>query len=64
MNQKHSSPNEAVGLRHTGSMDYQKILKKIYPKVEQVQDHLEFLKYFDEHPEYYQEKVVKRAITR
>ena len=45
-------------------MEYQKILKKINPKVEQVQDHLEFLKYFDEHPEYYQEDVVKRAITR
>jgi hypothetical protein len=45
-------------------MEYAKIMNKIFPQYEQVLDHLAFLRYFDENPEYYLENVVKRAIHR
>ena len=44
-------------------MEYTKFLKCI-PNHDQVLDHLAFLRYIDDHPMYYNENVVKRAILR
>ena len=45
-------------------MDYKEISSKINLGVEQILEHLAFLRYFDENPHYLQENVVKEAVRR
>ena len=45
-------------------MDYKEIFCKINLRVEQILDHLAFLRYFDENPLYLQENVVRQALRR
>ena len=45
-------------------MDYKEISSKINLRVEQILEHLAFLRYFDENPHYLQENVVKQAVRR
>ena len=45
-------------------MDYKEIFSKINLRVEQILEHLAFLRYFDENPQYLQENVVKQALRR
>ena len=45
-------------------MDYKEIFSKINLRVEQILDHLAFLRYFDENPLYLQENVVRQAPRR
>ena len=45
-------------------MDYKEISSKINLRVEQILEHLAFLRYFDENPQYLQENVVKQALRR
>ena len=55
------------GSKQTGRllmMDYKEIFSKINLRVEQILEHLAFLRYFDENPQYLQENVVKQALRR
>ena len=45
-------------------MGYKEIFSKINLRVEQILDHLAFLRYFDENPLYLQENVVRQALRR
>ena len=45
-------------------MDYKEIFSKINLRVEQILEHLAFLRYYEENPQYLQENVVKQALRR
>ena len=45
-------------------MDYKEIFSKINLRVEEILEHLAFLRYFDEKPQYLEENVVKQALRR
>ena len=45
-------------------MDYKEIFSKINLGVEQILEHLAFLRYFDENRQYLHENVVKQAQRR
>jgi len=45
-------------------MEFNKISDRIFPQCAQIQNHLAFLKFYDENPEYYFDNSVKRSIHR